>query len=233
MTHPGAALAHRFFRGTGTTYDLMVNLSTFGFDRWWKKKIVDKVPAGPHRILDQACGTGILTLKIAHTFPGCRLVGIDLHAEYISIAREKAAGHHLNDVVLIIGRAEDVLLNTRFDCITSSYLVKYAGIEELVKNAKRMLRNEGILVVHDFTYPSDRLFARLWEFYFRLLQTVGSRIYPQWRTVFYELPQLLRRTVWVTELVDALQKNAFADITVESLTFGTSALVTATKTSPS
>ncbi|MEJ2728260.1 MAG: class I SAM-dependent methyltransferase [Deltaproteobacteria bacterium] len=233
MNSQGEALAHRFFRGTGKTYDLMVNLGTFGFDRWWKKRIVDKVPAGPHRILDQACGTGILTFKIARAFPGCQLVGIDLHTEYISIAREKAATRRLNDVLLIIGRAEDVLLNTGFDCITSSYLAKYAGIEELVKNAKRMLQDQGTLVVHDFTYPSDRRFARLWEFYFRLLQTVGSRIYPQWRTVFYELPQLLRRTVWVTELVDALQKNAFADITVEFLTFGTSALVTATKTSPS
>jgi demethylmenaquinone methyltransferase/2-methoxy-6-polyprenyl-1,4-benzoquinol methylase len=232
MTSQGEALARRFFRGTGTTYDLMVNLGTFGFDRWWKKKIVDKIPAGPHRILDQACGTGILTFKIARAYPSCRLFGIDLHAEYITIAREKAAARHLNDVALIIGRAEDVLLNTRFDCITSSYLAKYAEIEKLVKNAKRMLQDQGTLVVHDFTYPPDSRFARLWEFYFRLLQTIGSRISPQWRTVFYELPQLLRRTVWVTELVDTLQKNAFTDITVESLTFGTSALITATKTLP-
>jgi len=224
---PREALAHRFFHGTGTTYDLMVNLGTIGFDRWWKKKIVDRIPAASRCILDQACGTGILTFKIARKFSACRTVGVELREEYITVAREKAAARSLNNVVFIVGRAEDVFLNLDFDCITSSYLAKYAEIGKLVLNAKRMLRKEGLLIVHDFTYPPGRQFARLWELYFRLLQTAGSRRYPQWRTVFYELPQLLRSTGWVSELIEALQKNAFADITLEPLTFGSSALVTA------
>ncbi|MEJ2165665.1 MAG: class I SAM-dependent methyltransferase [Desulfobacterales bacterium] len=224
---PGEALAHSFFSGTGTTYDVMVNLGTIGFDRWWKKKIIDRIPAAPERILDQACGTGILTFKIARRFPGCRIVGVELHEEYILIAAEKAAARHLNNVDLIVGRAEDVFLNPGFDCITSSYLAKYAEIGKLVPNAKRMLRDGGLLIVHDFTYPPGRCFARLWEFYLRILQAAGSRKYPQWRTVFYELPQLLRSTGWVGELIEALQKNAFADITLDLLTWGTSALVTA------
>lgn len=226
---PGEVLAHRFFRGTGTTYDSMVNLGTIGFDRWWKKKIVDRIPAAPRCILDQASGTGILTFKIARKFPACRTVGVELREEYITIARQKAAVRPLNNVAFIIGRAEDVLLNAEFDCITSSYLAKYAEIGKLVPNVKRMLRSGGLLIVHDFTYPPGRQFARLWEIYFRLLQTAGSRTYPQWRTVFYELPQLLRSTGWVPELIETLQKNAFADITVEPLTFGTSTLVTARK----
>jgi demethylmenaquinone methyltransferase / 2-methoxy-6-polyprenyl-1,4-benzoquinol methylase len=224
---PGEALAQRFFSGTGTTYDVMVHLGTIGVDRWWKKKIVDRIPAAPRRIIDQACGTGILTFKLARRFPRCRLVGVELREEYILIAREKAAARHLNNVDFIIGRAEDVTLSAGVDCITSSYLAKYAEIGKLVQNAKRMLRSGGLLVVHDFTYPPGRRFARLWEVYFRILQTAGSRKYPEWRTVFYELPQLLRTTGWVGELTEALQKNAFADITLDSLTFGTSTLVTA------
>ena len=229
---PGEVLAHRFFRGTGTTYDSMVNLATFGADRWWKKKIVDRIPAAPRRVLDQACGTGILTFKIARRFPACRTVGVELREEYIAIARQKDIARPLNNVAFIIGRAEDVLLNADFDCITSSYLAKYAEIGKLVVNAKRMLRKEGLLIVHDFTYPPGRRFARLWELYFRLLQTTGSRRYPQWRTVFYELPQLLRCTGWVPELVETLQSNDFADITVEPLTLGSSTLVTARKRAP-
>lgn len=228
---PGEELAHRFFKGTGKTYDVMVDLATFGVDRWWKKKILDRIPAAPRRILDQACGTGILTFKIARRFPACRIVGVELREEYLAIAREKAAARHLDNVAFIIGRAEDVFLEAGFDCITSSYLAKYVEIGKWVQNAKRMLPDEGLLIVHDFTYPPGRRFARLWEFYFRLLQTAGSRKYPQWRTVFYELPQLLRRTGWVAELLEALQQNDFADITLEPLTFGTSALITAKRKS--
>jgi demethylmenaquinone methyltransferase/2-methoxy-6-polyprenyl-1,4-benzoquinol methylase len=231
-TSPGETIACRFFRGTGTTYDRMVNLGTFGFDLWWKRKIVAKIPAAPRRVLDQACGTGILTFKIAQKFPACGIVGVELREEYLAIAREKAVKRHLTNVTFIIGRAEDVSLNADFDCITSSYLAKYAEIEKWVTNAKQMLRNGGLFIAHDFIYPPGPRFARLWEHYFRLLQTAGSRGYPQWRTIFYELPQLLRRTAWVTELIDSLQKSNFTDITVEFLTFGTSVLLTARSRSP-
>lgn len=54
-----------------------------------EKLILDKVPKGSRQILDQACGTGILTFKIARKFPHCRVIGVDLQDEYISIARKK------------------------------------------------------------------------------------------------------------------------------------------------
>jgi demethylmenaquinone methyltransferase/2-methoxy-6-polyprenyl-1,4-benzoquinol methylase len=226
-TSPGETTARRFFRGTGTTYDLMVNLATFGSDRWWKRKIVAKIPTSSRRVMDQACGTGILTFKIVQKFPACQIVGVELREEYMTIARQKAMRQHLTNVVFIIGRAEDVYLDASFDCITSSYLAKYAETEKWVRNAKRMLRSGGLFIVHDFIYPPGHHFARLWEFYFRLLQTFGSRRYPQWRIIFYELPQLLRRTRWVAELIESLRENDFEDITFEPLTFGTAAMLTA------
>jgi SAM-dependent methyltransferase len=99
----------------------MVNLGTFGFDHWWKKKIIAKIPTSSRCVLDQACGTGILTFKIAQKFPACRIVGVELREEYMTLAREKAIRRHLKDVTFIIGRAEDIYLNAGFDCITSSY----------------------------------------------------------------------------------------------------------------
>jgi len=227
--NPDAALVHRFFSGTGHTYDYMVNCCTLGFDPWWKRKILAKIPPGPVRIIDQACGTGILTFKIAHKFPLCRVIGIELREEYLKIARQKAAASNLSNVEFILGRAEDVFLNESFDCITSSYLAKYVRLESLVHNAAKMLREKGLLVVHDFTYPAGRILGPLWEAYFKLLQMVGSRRFPQWKTIFYELPVLLRDTRWVTELVQTLQGNAFSDITLERLTLGTSTIVKAAK----
>lgn len=224
---PGETLARRFFRGTGSTYDLIVKLGTFGFDLWWKRQIIARIPVASRRVLDQACGTGILTFKIAEKFPACRIVGVELREEYITLAREKAIRRRLKNVAFIIGRAEDVYLNASFDCITSSYLAKYAEIEKWVRNSKRMLRIGGLLIAHDFIYPTGFRLARLWEFYFRLLQIFGSRRYPQWRIIFYELPQLLRRTRWVTELIESLRRNDFGDITFESSAFGTAALLTA------
>ncbi|MGD2127425.1 MAG: class I SAM-dependent methyltransferase [Desulfobacteraceae bacterium] len=228
-THPGVELAHRFFSGTGTTYDHIVHVCTIGLDLWWKKRILEKIPQNPLRIIDQACGTGILTFKIAQRFPRCHVTGVELRDEYLNIARQKAMALKLSHVEFLLGRAEDTVLDERVDCITSSYLAKYAELATLVENAGKMLRPGGLLIMHDFTYPSGRIFPRIWEFYFRILQTAGAWKYPQWRTAFYELPELLHNTAWVTELFRAMRENDFTDIQTESLTLGTSMIVSGIK----
>lgn len=224
-----ADYVRRFFPGTGSSYDHIVNLCTFGFDRLWKQKIVEKIPEGSVRIMDQACGTGILTIKIARRFSQSRIIGVDIADEYLNIAKKKAKARGLNNVDFILGKAEEVHPKEGFDCITSSYLAKYAELEKLIRNIRSMLRDGGMLIMHDFTYPSNRTFARIWEFYFKLLQTIGSWKYPQWKTVFDDLPGFLKETRWPIELANSLHRNGFSHITGESLTFGTSAIVIARK----
>ena len=223
----GVELVHRFFSGTGPAYEFMANLCTLGFDRRWKKEIIERIPEGSVRILDQACGTGILTFEIARKLPLCHIVGVDLLEEYLNIAKEKAGRQKFGNVEFILGKAEKVLLRQEFDCITSSYLAKYAELGNLIRNARQMLRKEGVLIMHDFTYPPNHAFARLWELYFRILQSAGRWKYQKWRPIFHGLPPLLRKTKWTTELTRFLRENAFSDIKIQSLTLGTSAIVTA------
>ena len=229
MTDPKIEIVHRFFPGTGPTYDFVVNLNTFGLDIWWKSQILKQIPKGSTWIMDQGCGTGILTFRIARRFPRCQVVGVELREEYLNIAKEKAQFRRIGNVQFILGKAEDILLENKFDCITSSYLAKYAELEVLIQNIKQMLRDGGILVMHDFTYPRNRTFAKIWEFYFKLLQTIGRSRYPQWCEIYYGLPKFLRETNWVTELAKTLAEKGFSDVHTQSFTLGTSAIVTARK----
>ncbi|KAF0214760.1 MAG: ubiquinone/menaquinone biosynthesis [Geobacteraceae bacterium] len=222
-------VVYRFFSGTGFSYDQVAAVCTCGFDRYWKKRIIAGIPAHPARILDQACGTGILTLEIARAFSGCRVTGVELRDEYLDIAKGKARSSGMGNVRFILGRAEDVMPGEEYDCITSSYLAKYAELGPLIANAGKMLRPGGLIIMHDFTYPANPVFLFLWHAYFQLLRTVGSRVYPEWRTVFHELPAFLRQSTWLSEALATLREYGFCDITSESLTFGTSAIVTARK----
>ncbi len=222
-------VVYRFFSGTGLSYDRVVAVCTCGFDHYWKKRILAAIPNRPSHILDQACGTGILTLAISGKFPGCRVTGVELRDEYLDIAREKARSAALENVEFITGRAEEVVVGGEIDCITSSYLAKYAELEPLIANAGRMLRPGGLLIVHDFIYPEQPLFRSLWYAWFWLLRRFGGRIYPEWRTVFDELPEFLRQTSWLSETLPLLGRHDFCDITCESLTFGAAAIVTARK----
>ncbi len=229
MSESRIEIVNRFFSGTGSSYDLIVKLNTFGADIWWKKKIVAKIPEEAARIMDQGCGTGILTFQIARRFPRSRIFGVELREEYLNLAREKARSFNLNNVEFIPGRAEDVLSEHPFDCITSSYLAKYVDLNTLITNNHKMLKNGGVLILHDFTYPKNRIVAQVWEFYLRFLQRMGVWFFPEWREVYQGLPKFLRESRWVEEASQTLRGNGFSDLQLEYFTLGTSAILTARK----
>jgi demethylmenaquinone methyltransferase / 2-methoxy-6-polyprenyl-1,4-benzoquinol methylase len=219
-------LVQRLFSGTGETYDFMVNFGTFGCDRFWKKKILAKVPLTSTRVLDLACGTGIVTFAIVKKLPDCHVIGVDITKEYLDTARAKAKRRHVTHVEFLHQRAEEVAFKEPFDCVTASYLPKYADLKTLTQNVKGMLKENGLFILHDFTYPGNPFIAFLWEFYFKLLQGVGSRFYPQWRTIFYELPRVVRNSTWLSDLIASLHQCGYTQITVERLIVGSAVIVT-------
>ncbi|MGQ0544744.1 MAG: class I SAM-dependent methyltransferase [Betaproteobacteria bacterium] len=226
---PRTALVERFFRGTGSTYDRVVNVATFGIDRLWKRRLVRLIPAGAGRILDLACGTGISTLAIARRFPQSRIVGVELREEYVAIARDKVRRLGLANVELAVSRAEDYRASEPFDCIASSYLAKYADVPLLVRNCRGMLKDGGLLLTHDFTFPPGLLRAALFRLYFKALQRVGGALLPAWNEIWHGLPRLIEETRWLPELEQALRANGFRDIRVRHLTLYGSAIVSARK----
>ena len=224
--HP-EEFAQQFFSGNAATYDHIASVSTLGLDGWWKRKIINKIPEAPKRILEQACGTGILTCKLARLFPQCRIIGVELHEGYLNIARQKARDFQLNNVEFIHGRAEDVLPDGPFDCIVSDYLAKYVDLDQLVAHARTMLREGGVLVMHELTRPTNPFFVWLWNMHFKFLGAYGRRKHPEWEMAFREVPDLLAGTRWVEDLSRALRANGFSDIRIEPQIFGASALVSA------
>ena len=82
---------------------------------------------------------------------------------------------------------------------------------------------------HDFTYPSHAALAAGWELYFKLLQKLGSLRYPQWKTIFYGLPELVRQSTWVQDLQVAMRENGLSGVELEYLTLGASAIMTGRK----
>ena len=63
--------------GTGTHYDEIVDVTTAGRDRLWKEELLGLLDQ-PRRVLDLACGTGILTFMLRDRFPDAEVVGVDV-----------------------------------------------------------------------------------------------------------------------------------------------------------
>jgi demethylmenaquinone methyltransferase / 2-methoxy-6-polyprenyl-1,4-benzoquinol methylase len=221
--------AERFFSGNAWSYDHIARVSTLGLDGWWKRKILKKIPKAADRILEQASGTGILTCKIARLFPKSRVIGVELHEEYLKVARKKVRDLDLSNVEFIHGRAEDVILKGGFDCIVSDYLAKYVDLDLLVAHAWRMLRKGGLLIMHELTRPTNPQFLVLWSIHFKFLQAYGNWKHPEWNMALNDVPFLLTTTRWVDELTRALRANRFSDIEIENQIFGASVIVSARK----
>ena len=217
-------LVPKFFDETGTTYDGVVSYGTLGKDKYWKRKILEQISDGDS-FLDLACGTGILTREIAEKFPSAKIVGIDITKRYLDVAKQNS--NSFDNISFILDDAEKFKLDSKFDCITGSYLPKYCDPEILVKNCMTHLKPGGKIILHDFTYPKNLVIKLLWNFFFIFLRLAGYFI-PSWKDALIGLPKLIRRTKWLDSYSDAMKKSGLK-VSHQYLTYGASAILTGTK----
>ncbi|MBI1828047.1 MAG: class I SAM-dependent methyltransferase [Thaumarchaeota archaeon] len=223
-TEHQADLVRKFFDNTAQTYDKIVNITTFGRDKYWKKEIIKKIPEC-NSILDLGCGTGILTFQITEKFPEAKIVGVDTTKRYLDVARKKLKPIH--KIIFLLHDAEKLGLASKFDCITASYTPKYCSPDTLVKVCVRHLNPGGKIILHDFTYPQNKIMCTLWNLYFVILRIVGNFI-PDWKNVFEDLPKQIRSTTWLDDYKDIMKRNNF-EVKVQSLTLGSSAILAGIK----
>ena len=217
-------LVPKFFDETGTTYDGVVSYGTLGKDKYWKRKILEQISDGDS-FLDLACGTGILTREIAEKFSAAKIVGIDITQSYLDVAKQNS--NSFDNISFILDDAEKFKLDSKFDCITGSYLPKYCDPEILVKNCIAHLKPGGKIIFHDFTYAQKPSVRWLWNFFLTFLRLVGCFI-PSWKDALIGLPKLIRRTKWLDSYSDVMKKSGLK-VSHQYLTYGAAAILTGTK----
>lgn len=212
-------LVPKFFDDTANTYDKIASWCTFSKDKYWKNEIV-KHTSGKS-ILDLACGTGILTRKIAEKFPNSDIVGVDITESYLDLAKKNSSSY--KNIFYVLQDAENLNLDSKFDCITSSYIPKYCDAEILVNRCINHLNPGGKIILHDFTYPKNLVHRKLWDFYFIILNFLGLFI-PSWKEAFEKLPKLIKSSTWVSSYANAMKNNGF-DVKQYSLTNDSSVIL--------
>ena len=223
--HNGYKKVRRFFTyDNATTYDYIVRLTTFCQDSVWKNQIINIIGKKRCLVLDLACGTGILSSMLIDKGAATKVIGFDLEFNYLQIAKSKR-----KNLLLTNGTAEILpYKNECFDSVTSSYLAKYIDVKMVVDECWRILRHDGIVVFHDFTYPKNKLFEKVWNTYFMILRITGY-VVKSWLTVFNELDKLVKASRWVEQTIGSLKRRGFKNIFCKYYTFGTAAIISAIK----
>ena len=221
--HVGLRNARDFFtERNANTYDQIVRYATVGRDKHWKRNILAKIQG--NTVLDLASGTGILSEMIKNSSEAVQVLSLDLSFEYVKISKNRRR------IQSVVNANAEILpfRNRSCDCIVSSYLAKYVDIDKLVAEISRVITPNGIIVFHDFSYPTNRVIRIGWRMHFKLLSLVGL-VVTSLRRVFSELDQVIANSKWADELLASLRRHGFVEISSTYFTFGTSKMIIAKK----
>lgn len=224
MIESPKSLVPKFFENTATSYDDVVKFATFGRDSYWKKVILSNILQGKS-FLDIACGTGILTRMIGKKFPDSKIIGIDITKSFLEVAKRNSL--QFKNISYICQDAEKLELQEKFDCVVSSYVPKYCDPKVLVPSCINHLNKHGIIILHDFVFPKNKLVQYLWRIHFLVLKLFGIFL-TEWTDAFTHLPRLVKSSNWVEEYKDTMQ-NYGLSVKLQYLTMSSSAILIGTK----
>jgi demethylmenaquinone methyltransferase/2-methoxy-6-polyprenyl-1,4-benzoquinol methylase len=172
-----AQKVHQLFGRIARRYDLVNDVQSFGFHRYWKRKVVQMAHAGPGvRALDVCCGTGDLALALARG--GAQTVGLDFSQPMLDIAARKRINGPARpepgreagaDVCFILGDAQRLMFaGDSFEIVTVGYGLRNlpnweAGLNEM----HRVAAPGGRLIVLEFGKPANGLWRAVYFAYLK------------------------------------------------------------------
>jgi ubiquinone/menaquinone biosynthesis C-methylase UbiE len=183
------------------------------------RRVAREVAAPDRRILDVGCGTGGLSLACAER--GAAVVGIDVNAGMLEVARSKTvrAGSTGSVEWIELGAVEieDRFPEAVFDAVVSCLVFSELEPDEqsyVLRSVQQRLKPGGKLVIADEVLSatfSSRLWHRLWRWPLALTT--------------YALTQATTHPV--RHLAERVRGAGFAEVKETRLSFGTFAIVSA------
>jgi demethylmenaquinone methyltransferase/2-methoxy-6-polyprenyl-1,4-benzoquinol methylase len=218
ISSPAGKARHvrRLFSTIADRYDLITVLLSYGRDRHWKRRLVDRArPLEGRRLLDLACGTGDIAWLAARG--GAEVVGLDVTYRMIELARGKAAaseGVPARSAFLVGDMCALPLPDESFDIVTTGYgLRNVPDLGGAVREIARVLRPGGLLLSLDFNRPSQPVVRAVYHAYLTLVgSTLGWVLHRDPDTYRY-IPESIRAYPGAPAVVDLLRANGFAGAT--------------------
>jgi len=162
-------------------YDFLNRLLSFGADIYWRRKAIRIIKRflRPSHILDVACGTGDLAIEASKLDPE-KITGIDISEKMLETGRKKINSKGLSHKIeLLRGDSENLPFgDNQFDLVMCAFGVRnFSDRMKSLKEMSRVLRNDGVVMILEFSKPEGKIFAKIFEIYFfRILPFLGRLI---------------------------------------------------------
>jgi demethylmenaquinone methyltransferase/2-methoxy-6-polyprenyl-1,4-benzoquinol methylase len=212
-------------------YDALLHLMTFGLDWTWRRRMISRINFHrATRILDLACGTGLVTFALSRYVNSRALVvGLDPSCSMLQSAiKKKHATTTSCDIELIRATGEFMpLRNGLFEYETIGLALRNLGDKSAVfSEAHRTLADSGWFLSVDFVIPTSSLIQRLYMFYiFNVLPSLGRLVSSSWHRTLTYLARSIQLSAPPAETCKVLSRNGFQRTLSEKITLGVVALI--------
>jgi demethylmenaquinone methyltransferase/2-methoxy-6-polyprenyl-1,4-benzoquinol methylase len=179
---PSRVEAWQMFDRIAGRYDFLNRLLSLRQDvRWRKKVLLHLLEKSDQMVLDVATGTGDVLLTLFSGNPKLkRGIGLDMAREMLKSGRQKI--HRLSlDKKLLLIPGDSLWLpfsSQSFDVITIAFGIRnLIDIKQGLTEMFRVLKPGGRLLILEFSLPRNKLFRKIYLFYFRkILPWLGGVI---------------------------------------------------------
>lgn len=206
-------------------YDALLRIMTLGLDWTWRRRMLSRIcHSQAMRILDLACGTGLVTFGLARLIEaGGIIVGVDPSMSMLHIAIQKK--HERKSGSMEFVRATGELLpfrNETFQYETVGLALRNFGNKSNVfSEAHRTLTNGGWFLSVDFVVPEIRFFRSLYMFHIsNVLPSIGRLVSASWHRTLTYLAKSIQISTAPAEICRMLSKYGFRRTFCEKMTLG-------------
>lgn len=234
MSHHSKARSNvaSMFNQIAPKYDLLNHLLSWGIDKRWRKRTIDKlIDSGAKHILDVATGTGDLAIAAAKRNNRFEIIGVDISAGMLEAGRVKVVHEGLDTrIKLLEGDSLCLPFNDQhFDATMVAFGVR--NFEDTIKGLSEMCRvtsTGGIILVLEFSKP-DKWFMPLYSFYSKWIMPLIGRLVSKHSTAYTYLPETALAFAQGKDFCDLLVKAGYSDPQYKRFTFGIATLYSAVK----
>lgn len=219
-------LVQNVFSKVANKYDMMNDLMSFGLHRKWKDTFINEINSYANmNLLDLAGGTGDIAKRFINK-GGERAVVCDLNRKMLdkgkSIIGKKINERYAKDIEWVHCRAENIpYKDNSFDYCTISFGIRNVTyIENVLKEALRILKPGGKFLCLEFSKVDDKTISQVYNFYsFKIIPKVGSLIANSKDSYKYLVESI--RQFYTPQELEVMMKNiGYFSVNFKKLFFG-------------
>ena len=223
-----AGRVHGVFASVASRYDVMNDAMSLGIHRVWKDAMLDWLaPRDGQRLLDVAGGTGDIAFRCLARAPGASAVVLDMTEDMLVAGRARAEAAALGDALdWVAGDAMALPFpDASFDAYTISFGIRnVTRIDAALREAHRVLRHGGRLMVLEFSQLPNPLMQRAYDLYsFGVIPRLGQAIAGD-RASYQYLVESIRRFPDQDRFAAMIVDAGFGNVRYRNLSFGIAAL---------